>query len=230
MIPILPCMSLKNLLYFIFTTLFLTISSCTIQKRSFNKGFHVEWKQSMRNNKQSIKTEYSVEKEDSVSLNTFLKDTLKESIPNEQTVTCVIETTHSSQNANSLSTAVDACGQSPPEIIPASIKVESTNPDDPDDQHFANSKKEKLNAPAIISFCLAMLGVILMLIGGTVFPELLIAGLLSSIGAFVTGIISIALQKRRPSYRLSGFGIAGFIVGLIFMVTSLAVIALLFLL
>lgn len=200
-------------------TLYSFFSSCSIQRRTFNKGFHIEWRKGLSALPSKEKQEPILCLTDSSSHATILKAISCDSIvSNEHSISeNHLGQLHSDTCIATKSTSINAISSS--HEFKKALEKETVSDDDPDEE-YVHKPTGKVNVIAIISFSLGILAILLFCAGAMIGPEIVLAAIVPAIGAFITGIASRVLQRKNPNLRLSGFGVAGMIIGII--TTSLA--------
>lgn len=212
-------MTNRTLTLALFSLLGMLLSFCTIQKRSFNRGYHVEW------HHQSVS-----------GANTFVhpitgSETQNRHAETNDSLASVLDKTSTIQDGNRISLAspvsktsqhLDETLLKTTEPIHSSIsdsrqvaKMAVINPPDDPDEIYDYNFPRKNNSTALISLifgCAALLS--LCIIIATVSDAVIISMLLS-IPAFITGIISLHLKHKYPKARFNKIAGIGLILGII---------------
>lgn len=210
---------------FIFIAVIL-LNSCTIQRRTFNKGFHVEWKRELSSLPSKLKNDQGAYSIDSTSNSFIHKSSIYDSIIVSEHSIPEMQSLHLSSDTNLAHETVSTHPVLSKFEIAKTLDKPTVSDDDPDEDYY-HKPTGPINPLAITSFALAMFSVLLILaISVVAAGELVFIGIIPALGAIITGGASRLYQRKNPNSRLSGFGIAGIIIGII-MAASLALATLL---
>lgn len=199
---------------FIFIAVIL-LNSCTIKRRTFNKGFHVEWKRELSSLPSKLKNDQGAYSIDSTSNSFIHKSSIYDSIIVSEHSIPEMQSLHLSSDTNLAHETVSTHPVLSKFEIAKTLDKPTVSEDDPDEDYY-HKPTGPVNPLAIISFALAMFSILFVLVlsfiaGG----ELIIIGLIPSIGTIITGAFSLHYKRKHPNSRLSGFGITGFVLGIL---------------
>ena len=202
--------------FLLFTVIF---SSCTIQRRTFNRGFHVEWKHALNPTIREKENHAENQSENQSAIE--LSDTTTQvqaqqlfaKLPNHEAE--AIEVTNSGKfllsETKTLKTS-DFSTVAEKSVIPDQTRMRAPkNPDDPDEEYKA-SGEPVANKAAITSFSLGIAAIILAVIFIAMTSLLIYIADVVAIAGVIFGFISFHTKRKYELTKYNKLGLAGIII------------------